>query len=119
VPEERSVSAVLHDIVRDVQDIVRAEIRLAKVEAREEVKRAAWSSVWLAAGVVGMASAWLFLLWAVAYALGTTMPMWGATLIIAAVLAAAAAGLIGGGMRKVQRIQAMPQRTVDSLKENL
>ena len=35
--EERSVSDVLQDILRNVQDMVRSEIRLAKVEIREEV----------------------------------------------------------------------------------
>ena len=39
--EERSVSDVFHDIVRNLQDMVRSEIRLAKVEVRGEITRAA------------------------------------------------------------------------------
>ena len=117
--EERSVSAVLRDVVRDVQDMVRAEIRLAKVEIRDEVRRAVSSSVWFAAGAASVVSAWVFLLWALAYALATKMPMWAATLVIAVAMAAAAAVLIMGGIQRARRLQAIPERTVESLKENL
>ena len=116
---ERSVSDVLQDILRNVQDMVRSEIRLAKVEIRDEVRRAVSSSVWIGAGTVGALSAWIFLLWALAYALATKTPMWAATLVIAVVMAAAAAVLIMGGIRRVRRIQPIPERTVESVKENL
>ncbi len=53
VAEERSVSDVLQDILRNLQEMVRSEIRLAKVEIRGEVKRAVSSGVWIAAGGVG------------------------------------------------------------------
>ena len=65
--------------------MVRSEIRLAKVEIREEAKRAVSSGVWIAAGAVGAMSAWIFLLWTMAYALATLMPMWAATLVVAVV----------------------------------
>ena len=117
--EERSVSDVLQDILRNLQDMVRSEIRLAKVEIREEVRRAVSSSVWIAAGTLGAVSAWIFLLWTLAYALATRMPMWAATLVVAVVMAAAAVVLIMGGIRRAKRIQPIPERTVESVKENL
>ena len=117
--EPRSVSEVLHDILRDLQDMVRSEIRLAKVETREELQRAASSAVWLAAGVIGAVSAWIFLLWTLVYALATRLPIWMATLIVAVTMAAATAMLIVGGIRKAKRIQPIPERTLESVKENL
>ena len=117
--EERSISDVLQDILRNVQEMVRSEIRLAKVEIREEVRRAISSSVWIAAGAVVAVSAWLFLLWTLAYALATRMPMWAATLVVSVVIAASATVLIMGGIRRAKRIQAIPERTVESVKENL
>jgi uncharacterized membrane protein YqjE len=119
VAEERSVSAVFKDIVRDLQDMVRSEIHLAKVEIREDVRQAVSSSAWLAAGAVGILSAWVFVLWTLAYALATSMPIWAATLVIAVVMAAVGAVLVMGGLRRVRRLQAIPERTVASLKENL
>ena len=50
--EERSVSDVFQDILRNLQEMVRSEIRLAKVEIHGEVKQAGSSAVWIAAGGV-------------------------------------------------------------------
>jgi hypothetical protein len=119
VAEERSLSDVVQDILHNLQDMVRSEIRLAKVEIREEVSGTAWSSLWIAAGAVGALSAWIFLLWTLAYALATRMPMWSATLVVAVAMAACAAVLITGGIRRVKRIQPIPERTIESVKENL
>lgn len=117
--EERAVSHVLQDILRNLQEIVRSEVRLAKVEIREELKQAAFSGAWIAAGAVGVASALIFLLWTLVYALATTMSMWAATLLVAVVMAVAGALLIMGGIRRARRIQPIPERTAESVKENL
>jgi len=119
VAEERSVSEVFQDILRNLQEMVRSEIRLAKVEIRGEAKQALSSGVWIAAGAIAAMSAWSFLMWALAYALATRMPMWAATLIVALVMSAAAAALIMGGIRRAKRIHPIPERTVESVKENL
>jgi uncharacterized membrane protein YqjE len=119
VAEERSVSDVFQDILRNLQEMVRSEIRLAKVEIRGEVKRAVSSGVWIAAGGVAAMSAGILLLWALAYALATRMSMWAATLIVALVMAAAAAALLMSGIRRAKRIHPIPERTVESVKENL
>jgi uncharacterized membrane protein YqjE len=116
---ERSVSDVLQDILRNLQEMVRSEVRLAKVEIRDELRRAVSSSIWIAAGVVGALSAWIFLLWTVAYSLATRMSMWAATLVVAVVMACIASVLVIGGIRRVRRIQPIPERTVESVKENL
>ena len=54
--EERSVSDVFQDILRNLQEMVRSEICLAKVEIRGEVKQAVSSGVWIAAGGVAVTS---------------------------------------------------------------
>ena len=117
--EGRTVSDVLQDILRNLQEIVRSEIRLARVEIRDQMRRAVSSSVWIAAGAVSAVSAWIFLLWTLAYALATRMPLWTATLIVAVVMAGTAWVLIMGGLRKATHIQPIPGRTVESVKENL
>lgn len=117
--EERSVSDVFQDILRNLQEMVRSEIRLAKVEIRGEFKQAVSCGVWIAAGGVAATSAWIFLLWTLAYALATRMSMWAATLLVAVVMAGAAAALIMSGIRRAKRIRPIPERTVDSVKENL
>jgi Putative Actinobacterial Holin-X, holin superfamily III len=115
----RSVSDVLQDILRDVQDILRSEVRLAKAEIRQEVTQAASSALWVTVGVAGVLSAWMFLLWTAVYALGTILPMWAATLVIAVAMAGAGGVLIAAGLRRLTRINPVPERTMESLKENL
>jgi len=119
VADERSVAEVLQDILHNLQEMVRAEIRLAKVEIREEARRAVSSGIWIAAGMIGAVSAWIFLLWTLAYALARRMPMWTATLVVAIVIGVAAVVLITGGILRARRIRPIPGRTVESVKENL
>jgi hypothetical protein len=45
--------------------------------------------------------------------------MWAATLIVALLMAAVAAALIMGGIRRGKRIHPTPERTMASVKENL
>ena len=61
--EDRSVSDVLQDILRNLQDMVRSEIRLAKVEIREEARRAVSSGTLDRRRRRRRLSAWIFLLW--------------------------------------------------------
>jgi len=119
VPEERSISDILQDILTHLQGMVRYEVRLAKAEIREELSRARSSGIWIVTGVLVALSAWLFLLWAAAYALSTAMPTWAAALVVAMVTAVAAAVLIVGGIHRAGRIQPIPDQTVESIKETL
>jgi hypothetical protein len=119
VNQERALSDVLQDILRNLQDIVRSEVRLAKVEIRDDARQAASSAVWIAAGTIGALSAWAFLLWTITFALSTRMSMWAATLIVALVLACAASVLVVGGIRRMKRINPIPERTIASIKENV
>ena len=117
--DARTISDVLQDILRNLQDMVRSEIRLARVEIRDEVGRTVSSGVWIAAGAISTVIAWIFLLWTLVYALATRMPLWAATLVVGGVMAAAAAVLLMVGIRRIQRVQPIPKRTVESVKENL
>ena len=78
---DRSLSDVFQDIVRNVQEIVRSEVRLAKTEIREEAARAKSPTLWLGAGVVTAIFAMLFLLLMTVYALALVMPVGGQTLL--------------------------------------
>jgi hypothetical protein len=52
---ERTVASLLKDIIGNVQQIIRAEVRLAKVEVAEELaRRAAASRYWPAGALFGV-----------------------------------------------------------------
>jgi uncharacterized membrane protein YqjE len=116
---DRSVSDVLQDIIGNIQEIVRSEVRLAKFELREEASRAKAAGVLLGAGGVTAGFAVLFLLVAAVYALSLVVPNWAAALIVAAVLGIAAAVILSAGMQRVRRVHPAPERTVETLKENV
>jgi hypothetical protein len=113
------VSDVLHDIIRSLQDIVRAEVRLAKVELKADAQDIVRSGLWLFASAASIIMAVGFLLWTAVYALAEALPAWGATLVVAVALAFIGAALGAVGMRKVRRLRPIPERTIASVKENL
>ena len=116
---DRTFSDVLQDILRNLQEIVRSEVRLAKAEIRDEAVQAGSSALWVAAGAVAALCAWMFLSWTAVYALAAFMSMWAATLAVAVTLAIVAGVLLVIGVRLFKRIQPIPARTVETLKENL
>lgn len=117
--QDRSLADVFQDIVRNVQEIIRAEIILAKTEVREEVSKAVSSLAWtIVGGLSGILSV-IFVLWTAAYALGLVWPMWVATLVVAGVLTLSAIGLLMIGIRRLRQLHPTPERTVQTIKENV
>jgi uncharacterized membrane protein YqjE len=119
MPPDRPLSDVLQDILGSLQEMVRAEVRLAKVELTDDAKSVAVSSVWLVAGAVCGSAALSFGLWSSAYGLGHVMPMWGATLIVALVMAVLATVTAVTGLYKLRQVRPGPERTIATVKENL
>jgi uncharacterized membrane protein YqjE len=115
----RSIGDVLSDIVDDVQQIVRAEVRLARAEIREQLGRARLAAIFFAtAGVAALMAIGLVLLAGV-FALATIWPSWAAALAVAA-----GAALLGGllwmaGIRHIRTLHVTPQKAIDSVKENI
>lgn len=115
---DRSISTVLQEVVGNVQDIVRAEVRLAKTEVTEELGKARFVGVLFGVGTLAAAFSALFLLLAIAYALSRVMPAWAAALIVAVGVGVVAAVSFGVGMKRLKTIHAAP-KTAASLKENV
>src|SRR3954454_2936012 len=112
---DRTFSDVLQDIVRHVQEIVRSEVQLAKVEIREEVDKSKSSAMMLGAGALTAFFASFFLLFMIVDALSLVMPSWAAALIVAVVLGIVAAVMLTTGMKRYREIHAAPERTVETI----
>ena len=117
--EDRSLSDVLQDAIRNVQEIVRSEVRLAKTEIREEAAKAKFPTLLLGAGALTAIFAILFLLLMIVYALALVMPSWAAALIVGAALAVVAGVTLSAGIRRFKLIHPTPERTVETIKENV
>jgi len=115
----RSVPEVLHDIVGNIQEIIRSEFRLAKAEVREEASRARGPvTMWATGAVIGL-YALGFLLFTVVMAMATVMATWLAALIVGVVTAVISITLISTASARLKRTSKVPERTIESLKENV
>jgi len=115
---DRSISTVLSDIVGNIQEIVRSEVRLAKTEITEEVGKLRAASMLVAAGVFMLTFSMVFVLLAIVYALSAVMPAWAAALIVGVgegVLAALCCTL---GIKRFRAVRAAPKTTA-TVKENV
>ena len=116
---DRSFADVLEDIVGNIQEIVRSEVRLAKAEISEEARNARPAGLALAAGAVFALCAIVFGLLAAVYGLSTVMPNWAAALAVSVASGLIAAVTIRAGLIHLMRIDPMPDKTMRSLKENV
>jgi len=116
---DRSIAAVLTDIVGSVQQIIRAEVKLAKVEVGEQVGKASRSAIFLAAGGVLMVLALGAGLLAGIYALALVWPAWLAALAVCAVTALVGGVVLSTGMKQLKSISLAPPRTVATVQENI
>jgi len=116
---QRSVPEVLQDIVGNLQEIIRSEFRLAKTELKEEASKAAKPAATFGAGLVFGFYGIGFLLLASVYGLSMIMAGWLAALIVGAVLAVVAIGLISSSSKKLKRVNPTPNKTMRSIEENV
>jgi uncharacterized membrane protein YqjE len=115
----RSIGDVLSDIVDDVQQIVRAEVRLARAEIREKLGRARFAAIFFATAGVAAVMAFGLVLLAGVFALATVWPAWAAALAVAAGTALLGGLLWMAGIRRIRALHVTPQKTIDSIKENI
>jgi uncharacterized membrane protein YqjE len=118
VRDVRSIPDVVRDILANLQEIVRSEFRLAKIEIREEVSKAAQASTSLGAGLMLTFYAIGFLLLAGVYALSIVVPAWLAALIVGIAVGVLALILVQQGKKKLASVRP-PTETIDSVKENV
>jgi membrane protein len=114
---DRPIAQMIGDIVGNVQHIVRAELRLARAELKEDVslvrRAAVLGAIGALAGTLGLA----FLCLAAVYALALVVPAWAAALIVAIVVMAAAALCFVAARRHVSQL-GFP-KTIATVQENV
>jgi uncharacterized membrane protein YqjE len=116
--ENSSVGEIVGKLASDFSQLMRAEIALAKAEAKEEVKEAGKGVGLLAgAGYAGHLLV-LFLSLAVMFGLGHWMPLGWAALIVAVVWGIVAAVLAASGRSNLKRATPPMTETVETLKED-
>ena len=116
---DRSILTVLADIVGDLQQIIRAEFRLAKVELSEELVKMRRRALIAAAGVVLMILSLGVLALAAVWALALVLPPWAAALVIGVSFAVIGGVITMVGVKRMSDVHLPPEKTVATIKENI
>ncbi|MEV6681648.1 phage holin family protein [Streptomyces erythrochromogenes] len=117
---DESVSVLVSRASRQISELVREEMQLARAEMTQKGKRfGKGGGLFGAAGLLGFLAAQALTLTCIA-ALALVVPVWASALIIAVVMAAVAAVLALAGKKQVAEAGApVPARTIDSVKADL
>ena len=116
---EATIPQLLREIATDTQEVIRSEFRLAKAEISEQlptVKRVSQTGL---PGFMLLFYALGFLLLTCVYALELVLPAWLSALVVALLVGIMAAILLGAAYRNAKRVNAKPERTIHSMKENV
>ena len=117
---QESVSELIKDLSRDISDLVRQEIELARAEMMEKGKKAGigagmfGGAALMGAAAVGGSMATIIIV------LDLWMPLWLAALITTVIYAAVAAVLAMRGRDELRQTGTpIPEKTKESVKEDI
>ena len=116
--DQQSYGALLAGLLKDVQDLLRGEVRLAKAEIRDDVKTLAGGLGMLAAAAIISLVGLTVLMIGVAVLVTEWLEDWQAFALVglAVLVLAAILGLIG--KNRVSAANLAPDQTIESLKED-
>jgi hypothetical protein len=116
--EERTLGQLVSDASRDVSELVRYEIALAKAEVQRDIKRGVAAGGLFGAAALLAVYATVALMIAAGLGLAEVMPGWLAFLVVAAGLLLIAGVCVIVGRSQIGRIKP-PERTIRSTKETI
>jgi hypothetical protein len=116
---ERSAGDIVQSVMRDVGEVVRGEVRLARAEVTEKVSQAGKAAgMFGGAAVCGLLGAAALVAAAIA-GLAIVLPLWASAAILAVILLVAAGVMFGVGRAKLKDVTPVPERTVQTLKDDV
>lgn len=117
--EDRPLGELFSDMTSQVQELLRKEVELAKVETKEQVTRAGKAGAMFgAAGITGFFAV-LLLSFAAAWGLAEAIPVGLAFLAIGLLFAVVAGILFTQGKAKVAELKPMPEQTMKTLRDDV
>lgn len=117
-PSERSLGRLFSELADDMTVLVRKEVQLARTETMEKVSAATGSVVMMIIGGLLAYAGLIALVIAAAIALGDIMPYWLSSLIVGLVVIIVGAGILAAGRSSLKNISPVPEKTVETLKED-
>jgi uncharacterized membrane protein YqjE len=117
--DTKSLRELVSEMTGEISQLFRAEIELAKTEAKEEAAKAARAGAMF--GVAGFVAylAVIMLSFAAAWALAAVIPDGLAFLLVGVAYVVVAAVCFLMGRKRIQEFSPVPQETVETLKEDV
>lgn len=115
---ETSFASLLRDLIAEIGQLFRQELRLARAETGENLAHAQKGIVAIIVGLLLASSALLIMLQAVVLALSQVVPAWAASIIVGVVVAIVAFILIRGGQSSLTLTNLAPTRTLDAMRRD-
>ena len=112
-----TIGGLLSGLLRDVQQMVRGEMALARAEIKDDVSTIRTSITSLAMAALFCLTGFILLMLGVTYVLNLYMRMWVAAGIVGLVLLAIGGMLAMAARKKLSAASLKPDQTIDSLKE--
>lgn len=115
---ERSVAEILKDAASNVQDIIRSEVQLARIEVKQELRKAGSAGAMFGAAAAIGFFGFGFCCLCVVYAIALVLPAWAAALIVGVALSIVAGALLSAGRERWKKVK-MPEKTMFTVKEDI
>jgi len=118
---DSSMTQLISGIVGDAQELIRKEIALARQEVREELDAAKSAGIKLGIAGAVLAVGGLLLVLAIAQGIADLLdwPVWAGYALVGVVLAVVGGILFSVGQRQIKHVHPVPERTVETMKENV
>ncbi len=106
-------------VFEDVQDLVRAELRLARAELDEKLHRVIIAAVFLLGGALLAFAGLVVVLEGVAAVLALVLPVWAASLIVGVLIVTVGGSFAWLGLKQLSLKTLTPDRMTASLKKDV
>ncbi len=116
---DKSLGELFGDLSTEFTDLLRTQVDLAKVELRDEAKKAGRTAGMFGGAALTAYMALLLLSFALAWALANVMNAGWAFLIVGALYAIAATILYVQGRERAKSVNLVPEETAKSVKEDV
>jgi len=117
--DERPLGELFSDMSSQVQDLLRKEVELAKLETKDQVTKATKAGAMLAAAGVAGFFALLLVAFAAAWGLAEAIPAGLAFLAVGLLFAVIGGILATAGKRKLESFKPVPEQTLKTLRDDV